>query len=132
MIVGLGTQPNLLHLDNLLLLACFAFLTLLLVLELAKVHNAANRRVGIGRNFDQIEIALFGNRQGFTQGDDTEVLIGVGDNTHFTGAYLVINSQRLLGAYSSILSEHFGHNRRIKNELPALKPGSSLVFAMQM
>ena len=61
MFVGLGTEPNFLHLNDFLLFTRLAFLTLLLVLELAEVHDPANRRIGIRRDLDQIEISRLGN-----------------------------------------------------------------------
>ena len=66
MFVGLGTQPNFLHLDDFLLFTRLAFLTLLLVLELAKIHDSANGGIGIGRNLNEIEISGLSSKQSFS------------------------------------------------------------------
>jgi hypothetical protein len=56
--VGVGAELDLLDLDRLLLLARFGFAFLLFVLELAEIHDLADRRIGVGRDLDQVEPGL--------------------------------------------------------------------------
>jgi hypothetical protein len=66
-------ELDLLDLDDLLLLAGFGCLLLLLVLVFAKIENLGNRRLGIRRDFAEIETSLFGQTQGFADRDNTAV-----------------------------------------------------------
>ena len=59
MIVSIRLQPNLLDLDNFLVLTCFALFFRLIVAELAVVHEPADRWVGVRRYFYQIQATLF-------------------------------------------------------------------------
>jgi len=61
--VDLGTK--LLFLDDglLLVLARLARLLRRLVLELAVVHDLADRRLGVGRYFDKVEIGIRGDAE---------------------------------------------------------------------
>ena len=56
-VVRVDVRPHLdfLDVDGLLLLAGLVFLFLLLVFELAVVDDLADRRLGVGRNLDQVE-----------------------------------------------------------------------------
>ncbi|KAF4529764.1 hypothetical protein B566_EDAN018207 [Ephemera danica] len=63
------TKLDFLDLDDLFRLLLF------LVLELAVVHQAADRWVSRGSNFNQVHISLAGKPQGFHQGDNPQGLI---------------------------------------------------------
>jgi hypothetical protein len=68
---------------------CLAFrfgrLLLLLVLELAVVHQTTDRRVRRGSNFNQIHIQLTRHAQGFHQADDTQGLVLGPGEANFRG-----------------------------------------------
>ena len=53
--IGSRTELDFLDLDDLLLLAGLGLALLLFVLELAQVHDLADRRGRVGRDFDQIQ-----------------------------------------------------------------------------
>src|SRR5215204_7804771 len=75
--------------------ACLApgFLGLLrsLVLVLAVVHDPADRRVGLRRDLDQVEVCLTGDRQGLRQRFDADLLAIRTDQPHLTGADAVVD-----------------------------------------
>jgi len=70
---------------NLLLGFRFRCLLLLLVLELAVVHQSAHRRIGRGGNFNQIDVQITGHAQGFCQADDSNGLIFRAGQSDFRG-----------------------------------------------
>ncbi|BDD99397.1 uncharacterized protein RMCFA_4347 [Mycolicibacterium fortuitum subsp. acetamidolyticum] len=83
MIVDLGTQ--LLFLDDGLLLV-FARLALLecrLVLELAVVHDLADRRSGVGSYFDKVEIGIRGDAEGVFDAHNAYLLATWSDQADF-------------------------------------------------
>jgi hypothetical protein len=47
-------EPHLFHFDDLLGFLRLAFAALLFILELTEVHDAADRRDGIGRDLDKV------------------------------------------------------------------------------
>ena len=73
-IVDAGPDLDLLDLDDLLLLAGLVLLLLGLVFELAEIEDLADRRIGIGRDLDQIEAGLGGHVERFARGDDPDHL----------------------------------------------------------
>ena len=58
MLIDVRTQLDLFDADGLLLLFGFFLALLLLITELPKVHNAANRRFCIRRYLDQVKMLL--------------------------------------------------------------------------
>src|SRR5690554_94974 len=60
---GLRPEADLLDLDLLLLAARLTLLLRLLILELAEVHDLADRRIGIRGDLNQVEASLFGAAQ---------------------------------------------------------------------
>ena len=71
--VDLGTELHLLDLDARLVLARLLGLHGLLVLELTVVHHAANRRIGVGRDLDQVETLLVSNALRIADAEETEL-----------------------------------------------------------
>lgn len=71
---GLWAKANLLDLNLLLLLARFAFLLGLLVLELTEVHNPADGWVCVRRNLNQIQVGLTRSIEGFPDADYTHIV----------------------------------------------------------
>ena len=59
---------------DVLLLSRFLLLLVLLVLELAVVHHPAHRRLGGGRDFDEIELALLRVGERFADAQDSDLL----------------------------------------------------------
>ncbi|GAA2423204.1 hypothetical protein GCM10009856_36790 [Mycolicibacterium llatzerense] len=83
MIVDLGSQ--LLFLDDglLLVLARLALLQSRLVLELAVVHDLADRRLGAWRNFDKVEIGVCGDAEGIFDAHDAYLFAVRSDQPNF-------------------------------------------------
>ena len=80
-------------------------LLLLLILELAVIHRAADGRVGCGGDLDQIDIQLARHAQRFCQADDRAVRSGPKDET--SGAMIsrfrrCLRSSRLATAVNEI------------------------------
>ena len=75
-VVLVDVRPHLdfLDVDDLLLLARLALALLFLVLELAEVHDLADRRVRGGRDLDQVQAHGHGTLYGFCCGNDADVL----------------------------------------------------------
>jgi hypothetical protein len=75
-------------------------LLLLLVHELAEVHDAADRRLGGRRHFDQVEQALARQLQCLIDGDDPDLrAVGV-DDPDLRNADAFIRARRLVDASS--------------------------------
>jgi hypothetical protein len=91
MIVDAGTHLDLFDLDDLLILACFRLLLLLLVLVLAVIQDFADRRLRIGRDLDKIETGVGCSLHGIQFADDSDVLSSFVDQSHFTGPDLVVD-----------------------------------------
>src|SRR5205823_2558932 len=91
-IVDHGAHLDLLDLDDLLLLAGFGGLLLLLIFELAVIENLAHRRLGIGRQFDEIETGFLGQRQGLAGRYNAAVLSLLVDEADFSSLDAVIDS----------------------------------------
>jgi hypothetical protein len=82
-----------LDLDDLLALAGFGRLLLLLVLELAVVEQFADRRRGVGGDFDKIEPGLVGQDERFR--DRYGALVGsvLVDQMNFASANLLVDAR---------------------------------------
>src|SRR5262249_30078463 len=72
-LVHLGTELNLLDLDDLLVLLGLSGALLFLVLVASEVHDAANRRRRRGRNFDQVKSLLLGNNERLLRRHDSQL-----------------------------------------------------------
>src|SRR5207247_3289723 len=82
-LVHFRTELDLLDFDDLLVPPRLARALLLLILVLAEIHDAANRRGGRRRDFDEVEPLLFGERERLRRRHDAELLAGVVDDTNF-------------------------------------------------
>ena len=95
-IVGLGAETNLLddhlHLLGLDLLGLF----LLLVQELLVVCDAADGGIGLGRNFDQVELHLVRQTQGVADRHDLRLLHVVAHHAHLGCGDLLVDAVRIL------------------------------------
>jgi hypothetical protein len=72
--ISARTELDFLDLDDVLLFARFGFAFLGLVFILAEVHDFAHGRLGIGRDFDQIQPGLFGHLHGTRRRHDADIL----------------------------------------------------------
>ena len=87
-----------LDLDDLLFLAGLVGLLLLLVLELAVVHDLADRRFGIGRDFDDVEADILRARDRFADGDNADLLPFGADQADGRGADGVVDARTVIFA----------------------------------
>jgi hypothetical protein len=62
-----------------------------LVLELPEVHELADRRSGLGRDLDEVEIGLLGETQRVFNPDDADLLPVGADQPHLRDADTVVN-----------------------------------------
>ena len=84
-IVGIDLGSQLLFLDDclLLVLARLARLLSRLVLELAVVHDLANRRFGVWSYFDEVEIGIRGDAESVFDAHDAYLLATWSDQADF-------------------------------------------------
>ena len=68
--------------------------------ELAVVHDAAHRRIGLGGHLDEVEIRLPGDRQRLREGFDAQLLAVGCHQAHLTGTDLVVDTRFAGGARS--------------------------------
>src|SRR5215831_14887525 len=90
-IVDAGPHLDLFDFDDLLPLAGFCRLLLLLVFVLAVVEDLGHRRRGIRRYLDKVEAGFGSAGQGIGNGDNTKILAGVVDQADFAGADIFIH-----------------------------------------
>src|SRR5438105_4737188 len=83
---GLRTDLHFLELHHRLLLLRLAGFLLRLVLELAVVHDLADRRLRHRRDLDQVEAVFSCFGEGCLEGQDTQLLSLWTDDSKFTGA----------------------------------------------
>jgi hypothetical protein len=95
MVIGcLRAQANLFDLNLLLCLASFTLFLGLFVLELAKIHNLADRWFGVGGNLHQIQICLIREFHCFTRRDNTNILPFCVNQANFTITDLFVYAVR--------------------------------------
>jgi hypothetical protein len=63
-----------------------------LVLELAEVHELADRGSGHGRDLDEVEVGLLGQPQRVADGDDADLLAVGPDQSHLGDADPVVDA----------------------------------------
>ena len=100
-LVRAGTELDFLDLDLLLLELRFVRLLLLLVLELAVVHQATDRRHGGGSNLYQINLCFFSHSERVRQAHDTERFTFNTDQTYLDCVYFTVDP------VATILSDGF-------------------------
>ena len=101
--VGHRAELDFLDLDLLLLLLGLGSLLLLLEAELAEVHDLADRWIGIGLDFDQIQSGLFSQAQGLVARKHAEHLAIGADHAHLQHADIAVSPVQLVGIYVGIL-----------------------------
>jgi hypothetical protein len=65
----------------------------LLVAKLAIVHQAADRRRGVGRHFHKIQFTFFGEALGLLDADDANLCPVLIDEPYFTGTDTVVDAK---------------------------------------
>ena len=95
-VVDHRAELDLLDLDDLLLLAGFGLLLLLLEPILAVIQDLADRRRGVGRNLDQIEPGLLGLGQCVCDGDSSEVCTVGADQVNLFDADVLVGARAVL------------------------------------
>jgi len=89
-------ELDLLDLDDLLFLAGFGLLLLLLEPVFAVVQDLADRRHGVGRNLDQIETGFRGLGQGVCDGGGPEVGTVLVDKVNLANTDVFIDALAVL------------------------------------
>ena len=77
--IRIRAELDLFDLNDLLLFAGLGLTLLRLIFELAKVHDLAHGRIGIGRNFNKVQPGLFGHLHG-ARGRDHAGVFTIGAN----------------------------------------------------
>src|SRR5262245_13072998 len=101
-LVHLGTELDFLDLDDLLMPSCFAGPLLLLVLILAEIHDAADRRACRRRDLDEVEALLLRDGQRLGRRHDAELLPGVVDDANFSYPDSLVHADAIVASRSSI------------------------------
>ncbi|MBB6011605.1 hypothetical protein HNR59_000950 [Aquamicrobium lusatiense] len=84
MVVDVRAHLDLLDLDDLLVLAGFSRLLLGGVFQLAEIENLGDRRIGIGRNLDEVQPDLFSEQESLAC-SDFAAIVAVGIDELDTG-----------------------------------------------
>ena len=95
-IVHIDAELHFLDNNLLLILLGDAILFLLLIQELAVVHNAADRRLCRGRNLNQIQILLASHLQCFKRREDPNLFPFVVNHANFAATNLFIDTNETL------------------------------------
>ena len=88
--VYLWSKLNGLYLDLFLMLARFALAARLFVDKFSVVHNPANRRSGIRRNFHEIKTGVSGDTNGFVCCDYAAVITFIVDQADLSRSNTII------------------------------------------
>src|SRR5690606_30798963 len=120
-----GTHLDFLQVDLMLLLASFPGLALLLVLELAVVHDPADRGPGHGSNLDEVETELFRSFEGILYGQEPLLLAVRIDDSHWADPDLLIDTRSLVDGSGSPSEGNRKRRTRIRESVlsgPARHP----------
>ena len=90
-VIDMGTELELLDLPCTLVLFHGVGLLALLVLELPVIHELADGRLGVGRNFDKVEARFFGFLDRNDCGDDAKLLAICADQPDFLCLDLIVD-----------------------------------------
>jgi len=120
--VRIGAELDLFDFDDLLLLAGFGFALLLLVFELAKIHDLAHGRIGVGRDFDQIQTGIISHVHGARRGDNPYVFAVGSDQPDFIGSDAFIYARASVALWRGIVrSAGYNFDPLIVNSVVARK-----------
>jgi len=90
-IIDFRADAHLFKLDNVLILASFAFLPALLIAELSVIHEPADRRNCIWSNFDKIQSTFPCHFERVSRLDNTDLVAQIVDQANFTDANPFVN-----------------------------------------
>jgi hypothetical protein len=96
MFIHVDAEFHFLDGDDMLMFFCLAFPLLLLIHELAKVHDATDRGLCGGRNLYQIKVLFFGEFERFEGWQNTELISFVIDHAKFTCSNAIIGADKTL------------------------------------
>jgi hypothetical protein len=111
-VVNVDAELDLFYGDGLLVLFRFALFFLLLVEKFPIVHDAADRRLRGGGNFDQIQILTAGQLQRFVGRQDADLSTFIVDYADFAGSNAVVNSDK---TFIDTVLRALGRLMRIRN-----------------
>jgi hypothetical protein len=114
-VVGTGAELDFLDLDDLLLKLGLVLLLRFLVLELAVVHQTANRRDRLRSDFDQIHVLLFRHTERISELHNAERFVLDADQSHLGCCNLTVDAVRRL------ISSDVTFPLKIKKNEPAAK-----------
>jgi len=92
-LVRLRAKADLLHEDDLLILARLAILLLLLVLEAPVVEHAAHRWYGVWRDLHEVEPPISRSLQRLKGRQNAKLLAILPDESYFANANLLVDAQ---------------------------------------
>ena len=95
--INARTELDFLHGRGVLVLLGFLFLLGLFVTELAEFNEAADRRRGVGGDFDQVNPLLPRQGQRFIEGNDAELFAVHSDDADFAGADFAVDPEERIG-----------------------------------
>jgi len=101
-LVRLRAKADLLHEDDLLILARFAILLLLLILEAPVVEHTAHRWNGVRRNLDEVEPPISRSLQRLKRWQDAELFAILPDESYLANANLLVDAQVSADAFLPI------------------------------
>ena len=96
MVVGLGPDLDFLDLHHGLAFFGFRFLLLLLVLELAVIHDPADGRLRGGSHFHQIHAPFFSQGNGLVALQNSQLFTVRADNAHLARADQFVTAHAVL------------------------------------
>src|SRR4029077_17986605 len=102
-VVGLGTELDLLEDDRGLVLPRRLLLLRRLVLELAEVHDLADRWGGTGADLAQLQPRLLGEAQRLLGGDDADLCAVGADDAHLGHSNAAADSVVVRRAWGSLI-----------------------------
>src|SRR5690606_19274439 len=94
-----GTEPYLFYIDHFLVFARFLFLLLLLIAELAIIHDSANRRFSRWSHIDQVQIGIGSQLQSFPQRHNSKLFPCSPYNPHLFGANFPIHQMLFVNIF---------------------------------
>jgi hypothetical protein len=92
-LADLRPQPNLLELDDLLVLAGLALLLRLLILEAAIVEQPTDGRDAVGGDFDEIQIQLAGSLERLEGRENPQLLAVCTNQPNLTSANALVDAK---------------------------------------
>jgi hypothetical protein len=91
--ISTGTELDFLDLDDVLFLARFGLALLVFIFELSEIHDLADRRFGVGRDFDEIKARLFGKEHRTGRGDHADIFAFRTDQADFRRPDAIVDAR---------------------------------------